>query len=309
MAIEKAAKYMLSTLSSQPRTSTFPAISCMVAAILWGLLWYPLRELEQLGLPGLWSTLLIYSSALLFLLPVCWQKRTEFLKHKTEYILIGIFAGWTNLAFILAMLEGEVVRVLLIFYLSPVWAIILAVFILRESLTQTGLIALILALFGAVLMLWDSNQNYMSGVGLADIFALTSGIAFAITNIVVRKIGSVPIVMKMSSAWIGVVTLTLFGLLFTQLPTPEITLNSGLLVFLIGMPLMYVMTWTAQYGVTYLPIQRSSVIFLLEIVAGAISAAYLTNEIVGNLEYLGGIFIISAGLISVRKEKNNNIAS
>ena len=67
---------------------------------------------------------------------------------------------------------------------------------------------------------------------------------------------------------------------------------------------MLVMTWSAQYGVTYLPIQRSSVIFLLEIVAGAVSAALLTDEVVSTLEYVGGTLIISAGLVSVWQQKD-----
>ncbi len=73
--------------------------------------------------------------------------------------------------------------------------------------------------------------------------------------------------------------------------------------------MMYLLTWTAQYGVTFLPVQRSSVIFLLEIVAGAVSAALLTDEIVSNIEYIGGALIISAGLISVIKEKNGDISA
>lgn len=300
---KKTAKYMLSTLSSQPTSGYFPALSCMVAAVLWGILWYPLRLLEDMGIPGLWSTLLIYCSALIFIIPVCWQRRSEFLKHNIEYILVGIFAGWTNLAFILAMLEGEVVRVLVLFYLSPLWAILLAVFILHERLARTSLFALVLAMVGAVLMLWDPEFDYANGVSLADIYAITSGMAFALTNIVVRKIGAVPIVIKMGSAWMGVIVLTLCGLVIVQLPLPEITINSGSLAFLVGFPMMFILTWTVQYGVTYLPIQRSSVIFLLEIVAGAVSAALLTDEIVGNIEYIGGVLIISAGLISILKEK------
>ncbi|MCZ6802837.1 MAG: DMT family transporter [Proteobacteria bacterium] len=306
---KKTAKYMLSTLSSQPTARYFPALSCMIAAVLWGILWYPLRLLEDMGIPGLWSILLIYSSALLFIIPVCWQKRSEFSKHKIEFILVGVFAGWTNLAFILAMLEGEVVRVLLLFYLSPVWAILLAIFILCERLTRAGLYALVLAMAGAILMLWKTDLDYQDGLSLADIYAITSGIAFAMTNIVVRKTGAVPIVLKMGSAYMGVIVLTLCGLLIAQLPLPEITFESGSLAFLAGFPVMFVMTFTAQYGVTYLPIQRSSVIFLLEIIAGAVSAALLADEIVRNIEYIGGVLIISAGLISVIKEKDHNITS
>ncbi len=169
--------------------------------------------------------------------------------------------------------------------------------------------SLVLAMLGAALMLWRPELNYAEGIGLVDIYAITSGMAFAVTNIVVRKIGSVPIAIKMGSAWIGVIALTICALVISNLPVPEITFHSGILALLIGFPCMLVMTWTAQYGVTYLPIQRSSVIFLLEIVAGAISAALWTDEIVSNIEYVGGVLIVSAGLISIIKEKDHNIAS
>lgn len=295
---------MLSPMSSQPTSHYFPALACATAAVLWGVFWYPLRLLEEMGVPGLWASLIIYSFALIFVIPVCFEKRTEFLKFKVEYLLIGLFSGWTNLAFILAVLEGEIVRVLLLFYLSPIWAILLAVLILHERLTRVGLCSLILAMLGAGLMLWRPEFNYSNGFGLVEFYAITSGMAFAVTNIVVRKIGATPIVVKMGASWLGVIVLTLFALLFAQLPVPEITAKPGILVLLIGFPAMYAMTWTAQYGVTHLPIQRSSVIFLLEIVAGAVSAAIWTDEIVSNIEYVGGVLIISAGLISIIKEKS-----
>lgn len=297
---------MLSTLSAQPRSQHFPAFCCMTAALLWGVFWYPLRLLEEMGVPGLWSTLIIFCSAMLMLIPGCIKARGEFSKHGLEYLLLGVFAGWTNLAFILAMLEGEVVRVLLLFYLSPIWAIVLAVFILHERLTKTGFIALFLAMTGAILMLWDTDLFLGSEFNRADFFAITSGMAFAVNNIIVRKIGVVPVALKIGVSWMGVIVLTVLGIIFTKSPTPEITSNAGLFAFFIGFPAMFVLTWTAQYGVTYLPIQRSSVIFLLEIIAGAVSAAWLTNETVGHFEYIGGFLIVSAGLISVFEEKNTN---
>lgn len=299
---------MLSAMSSQTTSTYFPALACATAAILWGVFWYPLRLLEELGVPGLWATLIIYSTALLFVIPSCWKKRNDFLKHKLEYCLIGCFAGWTNVAFILAVLEGEVVRVLLLFYLSPIWAILLAVFILQERLTRNGLCSLLLAMIGAVLMLWQPGLNYADGLGWVEFYAITSGMAFAMTNIVLRKIGSTPIEIKMGVSWLGVLILAIIVLIFLNIPAPELSAKSGLLALLIGFPAMFVMTWAAQYGVTHLPIQRSSIIFLLEIVAGAVSAALWTDEIVRNMEYVGGGLIVSAGLISVINEKNHNIA-
>lgn len=300
---------MLSIMSTQPANTLFPALACAFAAVTWGLFWYPLRLLEEMGVPGLWASLIIYAFAMLFIFPRFWKKRAEFLNYKLEYVLIGFFAGWTNLAFILAVLEGEIVRVLLLFYLSPIWAIFLAVIILRERLTMVGISSLILAMSGAGLMLWQPELDYSTGFGLADFYAISAGMAFAVTNIVVRKIGNTPYAIKIGVAWIGVLVLTVCGILLAQLPVPEFTLQAGLLSLFIGFPFMFAMTWSAQYGVTHLPIQRSSVIFLLEIVAGAVSAALWTDEIVHNIEYIGGILIVSAGLISIIKQKKQNTAN
>jgi drug/metabolite transporter (DMT)-like permease len=182
----------------------------------------------------------------------------------------------------------------------------MAVIILRERLTLIGFCSLVLAMAGGALMLWQPDLDYSNGIGLADFYAISAGMAFAVTNIIVRKIGNTPFAVKIGVCWIGVLVLTVCGLLLAQLPVPEFSFKAGLLCFFIGFPLMLIMTWAAQYGVTYLPIQRSSVIFLLEIVAGAVSAAIWTDEIVRNIEYIGGVLIISAGLISIIKQKKQN---
>ena len=297
---------MLSKLSSQPDKSYFPAISCAIAAILWGLLWYPLRLLDSMGIHGLWSALVMYAVMSLCIIYPAWKSRYLLASHKLQFIFIALLAGWTNLAFILAMLEGEVVRVLLLFYLSPVWAILLAIFVLRERLTAISMASICLAMFGAVLMLWQPGFNFFRNFNLADFYAITAGMSFAMMNVMLRLLDKLSISLKMSATCIGVIVLCIAGLLFLQLPVPQISSNAGVLLFLAGFPFLFVMTWTAQYGVTHIPIQRSSIIFLLEIVVGALSAAILTDEIVSKQEYIGGVLIISGGLISILMKNESN---
>ncbi len=291
-----------------PQTSPvfFPATSCAIAAVLWGLLWYPLRLLENNGVPGLWATLLIYCISMLTVVVPCWRLREAYLKQKTSYILLALAAGWTNLGFILAMLEGEVVRVLLLFYLSPVWAIMMARLMLAEKIAMHGLLALVLALVGSVIMLWHPDF-FSTPPSLADCYAITAGMAFALTNVTVRRIGEVHWCLKLGSAWLGVIAICLIVLLFTQQPLPATSSEMTVLILLLGFPFMLIMTWTAQYGVTHLPVQTSSVIFLLEIVAGAVSADWLTSEVLGQGEYLGGSLIVVAGLVGVMNSKRVDI--
>ena len=278
--------------------------ACLVAATLWGLYWIPLRFLENSGISGLWASVLIYFVSFLFIFPRFFKLRADFYASKTLYTLLAIFAGWTNLGFVLALLEGEVVRVMVLFYLSPVWATLLAFLILDERLKKQNILALVLAVAGVFLISWHPEVVFIKSFDRADLYAVSSGLAFAITNILVRKIGGLSHSVKMCSAWFGVMVLAGCGILLTQDSFPAVTLNNLLLIFILGFPLMIVMTWTAQYAVSNLPIYLSSVLFLFEIIVGAISAVMLANEFITIIQFIGIIMILSAGLINTVTTKN-----
>ena len=46
-----------------------PALAMAIGAGLWGIIWFPMRELEAAGLGGLWLTLVLYASAWLVSIP------------------------------------------------------------------------------------------------------------------------------------------------------------------------------------------------------------------------------------------------
>jgi drug/metabolite transporter (DMT)-like permease len=275
-----------------------PVISCLIAATLWGLLWYPLRIMEGMGISGLWASLLIYTATLIPLLPVLWINRCGTMRRPLALLLIGITAGWANLGFILALLEGHVVRVLLLFYLSPIWTVLLGKFLLKEYISILAWFSIVMAMCGAGIMLWQPEEGILLPTDAADILAITAGFAFAIMNVMIRKTGDIPIVMKMGTTCLGVLLLAVAGIFVMQSPPPvltPVTLGYTMGVGCIG---MLAMIYTAQYGVTHLPVHRSAVIFLFEIVAGAVSAALLTNEIVTIREWTGGLLVVLAAWIT-----------
>ena len=279
--------------------------ACIVAATLWGLYWIPLRFLENSGISGLWASVLIYFVSFLFVFPRFFKLRADFYASKTLYVLLAIFAGWTNLGFVLALLEGEVVRVMVLFYLSPVWATLLAFLILDERLKRHNILALALAVTGVFLISWHPEVKFTKSFHRADLYAITSGLAFAITNILVRKIGGLTHTVKMCSAWFGVMVLAGCGILFTQEGFPVVTLNNLLLIIVLGFPLIIVMTWTAQYAVSNLPIYLSSVLFLFEIIVGAVSAVMLANEFITIIQFIGIVMILSAGFLNLEYSLNS----
>ena len=275
-----------------------PVISCLIAATLWGLLWYPLRVMEEMGVSGLWASSLIYTATLFPLLPLLWKNRSGIMQQPWALLLIGITAGWANLGFILALLEGHVVRVLLLFYLSPIWTVLLGKFLLKEHVSNLAWLSIVMAMCGAGIMLWQPDTGILLPDSAADMLAITAGFAFAIMNVMVRKTGDIPIALKMGPACLGVLFLSAIGIFVMQPPAPVLTPATLGFAMGVGSIGMLVMTYTAQYGVTHLPVHRSAVIFLFEIVAGAVSAALLTNEIVTLREWAGGLLVVLAAWIT-----------
>lgn len=283
-------------------------LACLVAATLWGVLWYPLRLLEQMGLPGLWATVCIYLSALLACLPFLFRQGWPATASPLLIAGIGLAAGWTNLAFIVAMLEGTVVRVLLLFYLSPIWAVILAHLFLKETISRRAYSHLGIAFSGAMVLLW--NDDFTLDLSFADVLAISSGFAFALTNLLVRKAGNIPVIYKMVPAWLGVLFMAVIWLYWGNGPVIDLQGTSLLpalvLAVSVGIFGMILMTYTAQYGVTHLPIHQSATLFLFEVPVGAVSAAFLSHEIMGYQEWIGGFLVMLAAWLSANHSIKNS---
>src|SRR5574340_66772 len=112
--------------------SRAPAVAALLAgAVVWGLVWYPYRLLQSAGLSGVLASGLTYLVALLLGLIAL---RGAWRRCRPSWLLmpIGLAAGGCNLGYVLATLHGEVMRVLLLFYLSPLWTVLLAHMLLGE---------------------------------------------------------------------------------------------------------------------------------------------------------------------------------
>ncbi|MEK9804514.1 MAG: EamA family transporter, partial [Curvibacter sp.] len=98
------------------------AWALVLNAFVWGVSWYPFRLLEAAGLHPLWATFGIYALAGAVLLawrPGAWR---HFLRHPLLWLLLAA-AGLTNVGFNWAVTVGDVVRVVLLFYLMPAWSV------------------------------------------------------------------------------------------------------------------------------------------------------------------------------------------
>jgi drug/metabolite transporter (DMT)-like permease len=275
-----------------------PVLSLLLTASLWGLVWYPLRLLEGQGLSGLWMTLSSYAAALVLGLVWLWRNRSDWQYKPLVLSMMMLAVGWCNVAFVLAVLDGTVLRVLLLFYLSPLWALLLGWVLLKEHPGSSGLLVFVLALAGAITMLWDPDLDMPWPRDRADWLAVSSGFAFSFANVMIRKSQRVSMQTKSAASWLGVVLVAGIWILIVQEPFPLVQVSTWFAAALLGWLGFVVMTVTVIYGVSHMPVHRSAVILLFELVVGAVSSLILTDERVLLQEWLGGALILTAAYLA-----------
>jgi drug/metabolite transporter (DMT)-like permease len=281
------------------------AVSALLfGATTWGLVWYPYRLLEQAGVSGALSTFATYllpllAGAVLFRrqLGAAWDSRWLLLA-------LAVTAGWTNLAYVLAVLHGEIMRVLLLFYLSPLWTVVFSRLLLGERPNIHGYLVMSMSFTGALVMLWQPSLGAPLPRNSAEWLALSAGLFFALSNVLSRRGKAVPVNLKSLAVWAGCTLLALLVLLWRPQETAvlaHLPAADWLLLLAIG-ALMLLVTLVVQYGLTHTPANQAIVIFLFELVVAAISSWLLAKEVLTLQEWAGGALIVAASLFSGKLE-------
>ena len=277
------------------------ALALMVNAFAWGVSWWPFRILQDLGVHPLWVTSMVYLMALVILLavqPGAWRG----LVHWPGLWALALAAGLTNVGFNWAVTVGDVVRVVLLFYLMPGWVVVLAWPLLGEKPTAASLMRLALALAGVFVVLKAPDTPWPWPDSMADWLALMGGAAFALTNILLRKLQHAPTSSSMFAMFGGgALTTAAIALAGSQqgfvpdlpaLGMPWLLWVAGLGLFILAGNL------GLQYGATRLRANVTSIVMLSEVVFASGSAVLLGASEVTARILLGGAMILVAAVWS-----------
>jgi drug/metabolite transporter (DMT)-like permease len=253
--------------------------------------------LQSRGIHPLWSTAIIFSACVLILL----SSRPSVLRQMRghpQLLLVAVTAGLTNASFNAAVAFGDVVRVLLLFYLMPVWAVILARLLLREAITPRALMRIALGLGGAMVVLYQPAIGLPLPHSLPDWVALFGGFTFALNNVMLLRLKGVSDVGRavamlsggaLVSAALGVLFASLGMILWPSALSMALapTLAVWSLLFLVAVVCL-------QYGASRLPANITALVMLTEILFAAVSAWTLGAAEIRLQDLIGGALIISA---------------
>jgi len=283
-------------------STTLPTLAILASTVLWGTWWIPLRKLDALGLGTIWSTgggLLI---PLLVMLPVLIIYRRRISQAGAPLILCALFFAGALSMYAEGMLRGQVARVILLFYLTPVWSTLLARFMLGEVITARRILTLLFGLSGLLVILGvDNAKPWPRDIG--EWLGIASGFAWGLAMVYTRRTESHPAVDKVALQF---VFLFVFFVALSAIPggrewsaagldaalDPQLWWWLACFALVWNLPVVYL----TFYGGARIEPGRVAILLMMEVAIGIVTAAALTDELFTWREGLGAVLIVAAGL-------------
>ncbi|MEP0943922.1 MAG: DMT family transporter [Rhizobiaceae bacterium] len=303
-----------------PRTAGF---ALLLGGAMWGLFWMPVRYLEHLGLEATWAGVFIYTSTLLLMGPAIWSNRRNLRKNWRSLIWSGAFTGAAFGLWTISLFYTEVVRAILLFYLTPVWSTLLGLLFLKERLNPFRIFGILFGIAGLFVVLSGGGGGGGEGGGsevanfskiadaptgiwlqnLGDWLALIAGMAWALGTMGLYRSKGVTITAQLFAFMLGSLFLSLVAVwLLNGGRPPAISADMVFPVFglaiLIGffvLPMIWLTVWPA----TLLSPARVGLLLMTEVVVGLASAALFSGEPFGWRESLGAALIVGAAVLEL----------
>lgn len=277
------------------------ALALTFNAFVWGVSWWPFRHMQDLGLHPLWTTALVYILSV-GVIALRWPQSLGPLARPSGLWWLVLAAGATNAAFNWGVSVGDVVRVVLLFYLMPLWAVLLARWLIGERLTRLAVLRIALALAGAAIVLKPAGTGWPLPASLPDWLGLAGGFCFALNNVLLKREAAQPAEARAMAMFVGgalvsaVVALSLGGLGLVP-PPPAPRAEWALPVLGLALALL-VANLALQYGAVRLRASVVAVIMLTEVLFATVSAVWLGDQVLNTSIWLGGMLILAAALLS-----------
>jgi drug/metabolite transporter (DMT)-like permease len=275
-------------------------LACAYSGLVWGVFWLPLRQLEKSGVPGLWANLVFYLAPLFFIVPTLILRRRQIAAGGLDLQMKGLVSALGLMCYSVALLTTEIVRAILLFYLTPIWSGLLARAVLGEPITPVRWFSMALGVLGMFVILSDGSQGLPLPSNIGDWLALLSGMGWAVAAVLLRmgKTHSAIDLCCTNFVWSAIFAI-LFVIFFasTAGPMPSLAIIIGALPWLVPVVLLVVFSgmYATMWGAPKLNPAVVGLLFMTEISVAAVTAALWAGEPFGPREIAGVVLISAAG--------------
>ena len=270
----------------------------LASALLWGTLWIPLREIRAAGSSGPLLTAVGFLLPLAVLAPFAARRWPQIRRAGFALPAAGFGLALSIALYSEGLVRGSVGRVVLLFYLMPVWTTLFARIHLSQPITPRRLASIALGLAGLAVIYGPALGA--SGPGSSgDWMGLLAGIVWSATMVFFLPAAGQTAFDRVLAqfAFLGPLYLLVSMLPGTGTAVATVSHRPLPLAWLLAFSLVWMLPAVGLtiFGASRLEPGRAAVLFMLEIAVALVSAALLAVEPFGVSEALGAALIAGAG--------------
>ena len=275
----------------------------VVSSCAWGLYWLPLRSIEQSGIVGSWSIVLVNACPLLILVPLIFFNLDKLKKYPKPIFFAGIMIGAAFTFYANGLVQTSVIRATLLFYLSPIWSTIIGIIWLNERLTIARVISIIVALIGLILLLYDFRNQETVMLNFGDFSSILSGLFWALGASILKKWSKLPIIPLTAIVYFSTTSLSiLLAIIVYKAPIPSLELiGKNFSTAFIWSVIVLLPSFCIIFRISQILFPgRVGILMMSEVAVAVISAKILLpEEQMVILQWIGALAILLAGVVEI----------
>jgi len=279
-------------------------ISAMLSAVIYGFNALIATVARNGGINEVSLTMLSAAVAAVVLFSVVALLKIKILPERSQIlpiIMAGIFGGTTQLLLFGSYHYVSSGIATTLHFTYPTFVAVGGIFVLKQKLTKSKVLALLVSLFGVYLAADFSGSASMTGVVLAVI----SGITYASYILVMDKTGLKNMNFFKMCGYMAVMRALIAGLYGLCTENIEISANMQAwgMVLVLGLASSCGANILFQVGVRYTGASNASIFSMFEPVTSIIVGFLILNESMNALKFVGCVLILSGIIITVMGEK------
>ena len=275
----------------------------VVSSCAWGLYWLPLRSIEQSGIAGSWSIVLVNACPLIILVPLIFFNLDKLNKYPKPILFAGIMIGAAFTFYANGLVQTSVIRATLLFYLSPIWSTIIGIIWLNERLTIARVISIIVALIGLILLLYDFRNQETTMLNFGDFSSILSGLFWALGASILKKWSKLPIIPLTAIVYFSTTSLSiLLAIIVYKAPIPSLALiGQNFSTAFIWSVIVLLPSFCIIFRISQILFPgRVGILMMSEVAVAVISAKILLpEEQMVILQWIGASAILLAGVVEI----------
>lgn len=272
-------------------------------------MWIPVRNV-QAGRGGAITTI-GFLIPLIVLLPLALARWRRTLKGLRQLHFAGFWLALGIALYTEGLVRGQIARVILLFYLMPMWGTLLARIFLSEPISGRRLAAIGLG-FAGMLVIFGTDLGTPSPSATADWMGLAAGFSWAVAMVAFKRGARRPLFDRV---FVHFVFLAPVFFLVTLIPggashaSVAFRPDLGSLPWLLAFSFLWMLPviGLTVFGASYVDPGRFATLLMFEIVVALASAALLTDEPFGAREMAGAALVMGGIGVEIRAVRSSSV--